>query len=692
MVALNSRWLLVLYLFVCGLLQAQEKNELIKQRIEFIAEQMGEEEIDLTNVVEDLYYYYDHPIALNSAKVEDLRQLGLLTDIQIQDLLRHRKNFGDLITIYELQSLPYWDIETIKRVLPFIRVDDRFENVHINWRDLLKGSKQDLFLRGQWSPESRKGYTKVSDSLLNQSSSYYHGDPYRLYTRYRMSYRNNFSIGFTGDKDAGETFEFNSSQKGFDFYSGHAFYRGGKYLRAVALGDYHVQVGQGLNIWTSYAFNKTADVSSIKKNAQSLKPYTSADEYRFLRGAAMEWGYKKWALTLFGSHKRVDGSVVMDSLSQEASFYNSINISGYHRTTSERKRKNAFGEWLYGGNLRFVRGLTSVGIAHVEQGYTATFAKEMQPYNQFDFRGNRMASSSVDFSSVWRNFSFFGESAFQWASRKSAHLMGMLVALDKSVDWSLLYRNYDRAYQTFYSQGFSEGNNTQNEKGLFTGLNWRLNNFFTLQTYADVFRFPWLKYLIDAPSSGREFLVQPAFRPNKTFEIYVRYRDQVREKNARFTDGTVTRIEPIRQRNYRLHLSMTVAEGIQLRSRFEYVTVQRPSNSPEQGYLIYQDVVYRPKHRPFDLSLRYALFQTDSYDSRIYAYESNALYVFSIPGYYYHGSRAYFLFRWTLKRGIDLWFRYARNIYTDRMKLGSGAEEINGNVKSEFLIQLRFQF
>ena len=56
---------------------------------------------------------------------------------------------------------------------------------------------------------------------------------------------------------------------GFDFYSAHAFYKGGKYLRSVALGDYQIQIGQGLNFWSGYAFGKSADVTNVKKSANS---------------------------------------------------------------------------------------------------------------------------------------------------------------------------------------------------------------------------------------------------------------------------------------------------------------------------------------------------------------------------------------------------------------------------------------
>ena len=256
---------------------------------------------------------------------------------------------------------------------------------------------------------------------------------------------------------------------------------------------------------------------------------------------------------------------------------------------------------------------------------------------------------------------------------------------------SIIYRDYQRNYQTFYNNGFSEGSRTQNERGLYTALKFNLTKKWSINTYADVFSFPWLKYLVEAPSEGHELFIQPTYKPNRELEIYARFREQKRQRNSRFNDGTVTSIEDVIQRNYRFNFSYKITEGIRLKTRLEYVTVDRESVGLESGMIFTQDFIYRPKSSPLDLSLRYALFDTDSYDTRIYTYESNALYVFSVPAYYYKGSRAYALIRYTFLRKIDVWVKYGRNIYANRSSLGSGSEMINQNTRSDITVQLRFK-
>lgn len=670
----------------------QTRQEVVQQRIEFISEQLESEEVDLTDVTASLNYYLDHPLNLNSATREQLQELGLLTDVQINDLLLHRKLFGKFISVYELQVLKYWDLSVIQLVLPFIRIDDKLDQVHLSLKEALKYGKFEVFLRYQTIPEPKAGYERVPDSVLQTSNKYYYGNADRYYARFRYSYRTNISIGVTAEKDPGEQFFRGAQKNGFDFYSAHAYYKGGKYLRGVAVGDFQVQLGQAVNFWSGYAFNKTADVTNIKKNAQALRPYTSVDESRFMRGVGIDLGYKNWGLTLFGSQKRVDGSVVSDSLLDEFEFVSSINLSGLHRTNSEIERKHTLTERILGSNLRYQKGGFQAGVAAISQGYTRPFSRDTFPYSQFDFRGKQLTSISADYSYVWRNMNFFGEVSRAHEQKDVALLQGLIVALDSRASLSLMYRNYGKAYHTFYNNAFSEGSRTQNENGIYMGLRVKLGSMWTLNTYYDVFQSKWLKYQVDAPSTGHEFLIQPSFKPSKQLEIYARFRQQLRQKNSRNSDGTITAIEDVFQRNYRLNLSYQVSEAVTLKSRIEYVTIHRASNTPEQGMLFTQDIVVRPKSSPIDLAFRYALFDTDSYDSRLYSFESNALYVFSVPAYYYQGSRAYLMVRYTFLRKFDLWVRYGNFIYSNRTSLSSGSEEITGNRKSDITVQLRMTF
>ncbi len=688
------RFCCILLLISSANLFAQDRNEVIQQRIEFISEQFQSESLDLTNVIEQLNFYFDHPINLNATSGEELEELYLLSGVQINELLLHRKAYGKLISIYELQSLAYWDPQIIQLVLPFVRVDDRLDQLHITWKEAMKEGRFEQYLRYQPNMQFKAGYANVSDSVLQSSNKYYYGNGDRYYSRFRYTYKTNISVGITAEKDAGEQFFKGSQKPGFDFYSAHAFFKGGKYVKSVAVGDFQVQIGQGLNLWSSYAFGKTADLTTMKRTAIPIRAYTSVDESRFLRGVAADFGYKNWSLLMFASQKKMDGVSVSDTSYDDLEFVSTIDLTGLHRTTSEIAKKNGLSERIIGANIRYSNGAFRWGGAVVHQGYDRPYNKDIQYYNQFDFRGTQFTSISSDYSYVFKNMNVFGEVSKvlrpEMDPQKGwAMVHAAMMSLDPRFSFGLLYRNYQKEYQTLYNAGFSEGSNTQNEEGTYAALKWKVATAWTVNAYVDLFKFPWMKYGVDAPSNGHEILIQPVYKPSKTFEIYGRFRQQLRQKNSRNSDGTVTEIEDVLQRNYRLNMSCVLNEFISLKTRLEYVTIHRPSNTPEKGMLLTQDLIFKPKSRPYDLSFRFALFDTDSYDTRIYTFESNALYVFAVPAYYYQGSRAYVLLRYSFWRSCDLWIKYGVFLYENRSTISSGPEQITGNKKSDLLIQLR---
>jgi hypothetical protein len=688
------KWLgFVILLFLCSTVSVAQDNELLlKERIEFLALNSESEEPDFTGLIEQWTYFLDHPLNLNAATEEELNSLGLLTGIQIQELLIHRKMCGKLISMYELQSLNYWDLSIIHQLVPFVVVDDKIEQLHLGVKELSRLANFELMCRFQSFVQKKNGYEEVPDSIKSLGNSYYRGNKHHYYTRMRSSYQNKLSIGITAEKDPGEQFFKGSQQQGFDFYSAHAFYNAGKYLKTIALGDYQVQFGQGLNFWTGYSFGKMADATVVKKNAQVLRPYTSVDENRFLRGGASVIAYRSFSVLTFASRKKVDARIDYTGDEEGSGYASSLNLSGLHRTTSELARKSQLIEQVAGTYVSFQKNGFSLGGAGVYQGTDHAILNTDETYNLFKINQKESVNLSIDYSLVRANMHFFGELVQKAKTRNKAQVHGVIVALDKDVSFSVIYRNYDTGYTSFYNAGFSEGSSINNEKGIYMGWKVRMTKSLEVNTYIDIFTFPWVKYQVNQPSRGYEFLIQPTFQPTKQLTIYFRYRNQLKQKNSRDSDGTVLPVEDVKQCNYRFNLDYRVSEAFTLRSRLEFVKINRVSNKPEHGVCVYQDVIYKPKNNPFEFTVRYALFETDSYDSRIYAYENNALFVYSLPAYYNTGSRAYVLVRYTLGRKVDLWFRYASFVCLSNSSLGAGPEKVSGYVKADVTVQLRIKF
>jgi hypothetical protein len=665
-------------------------EELFQQRIESLAEE-AEEELDFSELIEELEVFLRNPINLNFATADDLRRLYFLNDIQINSLLNHISMFGRLISIYELQSVEGFDMATIQAMLPYVRVSEERLRRHFSFDDMLREGKSQYFLRYQRLFEEQRGFSSIDpEDLEANPNARYLGSPYRLYSRYRFTYYNNVSIGLTAEKDPGEEFFRGSQPNGFDFYSGHAFVRDFGRLRAAVVGDFQVQFGQGLTLWSGLAFGKSGEAVDIKKNGLGLRPYTSVDENNFMRGTGVTVGFSNFELTGFFSSKGRDANVLeADTITGEALVITSLQQTGLHRTPRELENKNAVQESVYGGHLAWKRNNLSLGLTAYRMELGAEYRRNLSFYNQFDFNDRTNTNFGFDYNYISRNFNFFGEAAMS-ENGGYAFLNGLMMSLDTRLSLALLHRKYSKDFQSLFAAAFSENTRVVNEDGLYIGINARLSQQWRVSAYADHFSFPWMKFRTYLPSKGYEYLVQINYRPRRGTEMYARFRIKNKPLNTQDPD-MIRHLDDVVRENYRFHISYQVSPSFTFRNRVEFVNF-RFGERTQTGYAIYQDVIFRSLSSPWAVTARYALFDTDGYDSRIYVYENDVLYAFSFPYYADKGSRAYLLVRYRLTRRIDLYARLAQTWFSNRNATGSGLDTVEGNTRTEIKAQMRIRF
>lgn len=310
-------------------------------------------------------------------------------------------------------------------------------------------------------------------------------------------------------------------------------------------------------------------------------------------------------------------------------------------------------------------------------------------YDQFDFASGQLLNASAYGSYSFRNWYFFGEAARANQS-DIAFIGGAMAALSPSVSVVIMQRNYPRNYQSFYNQAISENSRAVNERGFYSGVTARMQKW-TLTGYADVFRFPWLKYRVDAPGWGHELLGQLSYQPDKRSAFYLRYRFREKPQNAS-GDAQFPVPEDVAKQNLRLDALVPAGADFTLHYRGEHMRFAKAGDR-QNGYLLLQDIIYKPPYNGrWSAALRAAWFKTDSYDSRVYAFEQDVLYSFTVPPYYNKGFRTYLNTRFHLGKGLDMWGRYALFSYRKQEVIGSGLDQINGNRKSEVKFQMRYQF
>lgn len=660
---------------------------------------------DNTNVVyedvyENLIQYYQQPINLNKTTPEELESLYILNPAQINNFFKYQQQNGLLLSTYELQAIPGFDLATIYKLLPFVVAPEGNLLTQIKplWSRMQREENQYLLIRYDRLLQERKGYTLPDTSSTGRIASRYQGSPNKYLIRYRNSHSRDFSVGFTAEKDAGEQFIWDKSTQryGLDFYSAHLqLYNQGKF-KTLALGDYQIQFGQGLLLAGGFAVGKGAEtITTLRRSNLGIRPYTSVLEAAFFRGAAFTYSFNSWELTTFYSNKKVDGNVqsadslVTEDLITDDSF-SSIQSTGFHRTPTEIKSKHRIEEQVVGANLLYRDNKVplTIGVTALRTQYSAARQPTPRVYNQFDFTGQQLMSLGTYYSYNWQNLNFFGETA-RSSTGGWGTVNGLLASLSAQVETSVLYRNYGRKFHSFYGNAFGESTRNNNEQGWYFGLKVKPAARWEITAYHDIFTFPWLKYRVDAPSAGHESLVRLQFKPTKTALLYAQFLTENKGRNAPVLTQQLDFVSPTIRHSYLFYLDYTPVAKLNFRSRVQRSTFNEQGTTT-QGYFMAQDINLDLKKWQF--STRYGIFDTDNYDNRQYTIERDVLYAFSVPALSGIGTHYYLLLQFKAGAKLDFWMKYSATNYRRQKTIGSGLEEMQGNRRDDIRLQVRYSF
>ncbi len=683
--------LVSIFLFPADGWSQNENPDLIERTTEKLSE-TSNQPIDFSEVSDVLERLQDHPINLNNTNHEQLDQFHFLDDRQINNLINYIQAYGTIYSIYELKVVDGFDSATIRKILPYVSAGQEMEKHPIRMKDLLGSGRNQLLLRFEQVVQKQAGY-HIADSVFNKNpNAGYAGSPAKLYFRYTYSFYNRLSIGLSGEKDAGEQFFRGNQKNGMDFYSGYISLQNTGILKQITIGNFNVDFGQGLTLCSGISAGAIPGTGNVRRYARGVLPSQSTNEGNYLRGVAMVLKKWKFRLSLFYSnHKRDANIIVADTLTGDAQAISSFSETGYHRMPREVEDKNTLRETILGGNVNFRNSFLSIGITGFRSHWNARLDPKVYPYNIFTFRGKENLNLGIDFQASLRNAFLFGECA-QSRSGGMAFLSGIQVTPDPRLMFSLSLRDYQRNYQDLLSNALGQNSTNANEAGILFTFNAGIAPGLGLTGYADLYRFPWLKYRTDSPSRGSEYQLQSDYTAGKFVKMYLRFRIRSKQINVPENMLPVNILEEGTSMTLRYQADWQVSGSLLLKTRFEWLRNRNGNLSPANGYLLSQNLSYKLPVKHFSLVFLYALFDTDSYNERIYAYESDVLYGYSVPSYSGKGLRCFLLVAWSPFRWLDLWARYAQTWYSDRNVIGTGLDVINGKTKSEVEIQIRIRF
>lgn len=616
------------------------------------------EDIDdnyLLDLLEDLK---DNPVNINIADVDELMKIPFLDFNSAQKIIKYRERFGDYFSTKELFAVDGLSEYLASALQPFTIHRERYE--------------EKLFTTEIYSIELRSRLINDLQERRGFTENKYLGNTLKSYQRAKLNFGKIYLNGLV-EKDAGE-------EKYNDFVSYSFSIKNYKFIKNITAGDYLIEFGQGLILWGPYSFGKGSEaIRSVTKAPRTIRSYTSTDENQFFRGGAAAIELNPFTITAFYSDHNIDANV--DSTTNRIT---SFPVTGYHRTGSEIAKLNIVNERTYGTivNLNPLPNL-NLGFSY----HNITYDKALQDKDIFSPSGNNFNFYSASYSYMFNNFRLSGETAYNSISVASLNNLEWIIT--DRIQFITSLRNYPRNFYSFKGTGFGESSNTQNEFGIYNGIRWR-SDFGILNFYFDQFRFPYSSYYSPLPSKGNEYLIDFTTRPFTKTLLGFRAKRENKEVSETIDDSKFI-LNQIKT-NYRMSFEYYPIRELRLKTRFEYVTFeQEKQDINEKGFLIFQDFRYDPNEQ-LRFYGRIVLCQTDSYDSRVYQFENDVRGTMFNPALYGKGLRWYFIFEYTPFNFIRLSAKYSELYKPDERVLGSGLNEIQGNLDNRITFQLDVKF
>jgi hypothetical protein len=678
-------------LFLIGApLFAWSQDYTVQTSIESIIDELGDAEenaeasLDLLH--EALQEYAQNPLNINTATDDELLALPVLNEFQVYSLREYLKLYGEMTTTYELQYVHGFTPELMQQLLPFVCALPAPKQESLSLKRMLTDGRHELLLREKHILEQQQGYLPASDSLLAaRPNARYAGNKAALYGRYRYRYKDKLQWNVVADKDAGEDFFTGSNKAGFDFYSAHLQVSNIGIVQKLVVGDFYAQFGQGLALWQGMGMGKTSDAMTAARRGAGIKAYSGSDENNFFRGVAASVKIKKLTLNGFVSYNLKDAD-----MSDSTGIFSTQYTTGLHNTAKTIHDKNAIAEVATGLNASYNFKKLRWGATAFWHRYNGELVRDPKPYQIFDLNRNSNFNISSDFRWYAGKFHVFGEAGIS-QNLAGAMLAGVAADIAQPVQLSLIYRNYAKDYQAVYANAFAKGSKTANESGVYFGTNVAPHAKVKVSFYIDVFSFPWLKYRAHAPGKGFDALLQLDYNAGNDCRMYLRAKYDTKEENVPNAAFPLKTTDDIEKTTLRYNIVYQPFDGMTAQSRIEGTLYKAGGGSYESGIMAFQDIMYKFENPQVGFSVRFAIFNTDTYNARFYAYEDDMLYAFSFPAYYGNGSRWYANVHYTLLERIDIYLRLAQTHYFDRAQTGSGLTLIDSPHRTEFKVQVRIK-
>jgi len=583
-------------------------------------------EVDYEQLQSDLLALHDAPIDLNHTSDEELSQLYFLSPRQIDDILLYADKHP-FESLYELRLIPSLADYEIRDLLPFVKIANSQQPIANSYNNK-------MYAREVFAHAKHEIITRIDARNIESFSG---TDPVYIQTRYRFDYQRRVTFGAQLRRPAGGTAQ--------DLqYGAYIQLRDIGHLHTLVAGNYQAAFGQGLVFAPVFHAGKSMYVSSVGQTREGLRYYSSVDgEGLHGLGATFRWNWNQ--------STRLDVSAL------------------YSMTHAN----DTVWRHILGANLTLRHKRLEVQLTAAQ----TLWSDSIHPYNnaaynRHYFRGSHQTVLGASFRYNHGWFDLFGELATAENYKRFAETSNVQTTSNElnSPAWGFativgsrfyptdgvsliaLYRYYSPYFDNTLGYAFSETSRINDENGGYLGFditrlrNWRFTG------YADLFYFSGIKYGIPtAPSFGYDAMFETQYHqsPITNHQYWLSLRLRARKKGNTST--------------YSARFQFDIAHNA-----WSFRTTADANYAESYGVSLAQDIAYdftpyTLHHTPLSLRLRLQAFDARNWNNRIYLYEHDVLYAFSIPATYGLGGRMYLCLKWQAHPKLALYFRFSETLY-----------------------------
>ncbi len=621
-------------------------NLIIDDIYSFLSE--TDNQIDFEQLSTDLIFLAEHPININTATEADLQRLRFLSPQQIDAILLHVYQ-QPLYSLYELQLIPTLHTYDIRNLLPFLIAEPPTEEKPIYWKELFHHATHEI--------DFRADLRNIETNLP---------DPFYTSLKYKFNASNRIQFGLTADHDVSEPWWHQvssikhraSNTYVYDFYSAYLQLQDLGRLQKLLIGDFRASFGQGLTLCTNRRFGgKTSMVMAAGTPNEGLYRYASTSEADFFRGAGATINCTHgFTLSAFYSARKVDGHVT-DGV------FPSIQTTGYHRTDYELAGKRAVWQQVAGANLTWKYKHWKIGLTATENILGDTLRPAPNYYNANHFQGTRQFAAGLNYFYHNQRVSIFGEIATAQNTRWGwAALTGIRFYPVSDIGLVAIHRYFSPTFDNMLANAFSEDSRNNDENGLYLGAEVKRVSKWRFAAYTDAFRFAFPKYQITTPSVGYDAFLQADFYPQKTLQMAWKLRAKQKGESSKYQLRYSLRWTSANwQTTTLLEGNLTHSSSIEHQAS----SIEHQASSIAYGLALSQDIAYTFSNIPLTLQTRFAAFHIPNYDNRIYFYENDVLYAYSIPALYGIGGRFYINARYKINSHVALYLKASHTVFSN---------------------------